>query len=181
MAWARERCSVSLALWALFVGVTGCGASSFDGHVYDAGEWSIRVGDKPASWKALDVDGAALAFRDEATLATIAVGGRCHQDGDDVPLPSLTQHLFLHFSERTIVSEELVPLDGREALHSVISAKLDGVEKRFDVWVLKKDGCVFDLYLIAEPSGFDAAVGPFRGFVAGFATVKTPEGDSVHP
>ena len=75
------------------------------------------------------------------------------------------------FTERDLLSQEVVPFDGREAMHSVMLAKLDGVPKKFDVWVLKKDGCVYDMYLIAEPARFDAGVGEFRKFVSGFTTV----------
>ena len=46
------------------------------------------------------------------------VNGRCGKDGEDVPLASLTQHLFLGFTEREIDCEQtVVPFDGREAMH----------------------------------------------------------------
>lgn len=149
---------------------TGCG-SAFDGTVYRGNGFAFRVPPRPASWQLLPAQGTALAFRDDAAGATIAVNGRCGKDAEDVPLPSLTQHLFLMFTEREISQEELVPFDGREALHTVMKAKLDGVPKQFDVWVLKKDGCVYDLYFIAPPERFEAAVPAFRTFVSGFAAV----------
>lgn len=148
----------------------GCGAA-FDGTTYRGSNYSFRVGERPASWQPIDAEGAGLAFRDADANATIAVNGRCGKDADDVPLASLTQHLFLMFTEREILQEEVVPFDGREAQHTVLAAKLDGVPKRFDVWVLKKDGCVYDLYFIAPPEKFEASVGGFRKFVSGFAAV----------
>lgn len=164
-----------LLLVPLAVLLVGCGSGpAFDGRVVDGGDYAFQVGDVPPGYRALETEGAAVAFRDDAQGSTIAASGRCGQDGDDVPLASLTQHLFLQFTEREIASQEVVPMDGREALHSVLSAKLDGVAKRFDVWVLKKDGCVFDLVLIADAPRFDEAVGPFRSFVSGFATLRTP-------
>lgn len=149
---------------------TGCG-SAFDGTVYRGNGFAFRVPPRPASWQLLPAQGTALAFRDDAAGATIAVNGRCGKDAEDVPLAALTRHLFLQFTEREISTEEVVPFDGREALHTVMSAKLDGVPKSFDVWVLKKDGCVYDLYLIAAPERFEATAGEFRKFVGGFATV----------
>lgn len=148
----------------------GCGAA-FDGTTYRRGGVAFRVGERPASWRPIHAEGTGLAFRDDEANATIAVSGRCGKDAEDVPLPSLTQHLFLMFTEREILQEELVPFDGREALHTVMRAKLDGVPKQFDVWVLKKDGCVYDLYFIAQPDRFDAGVPAFRKFVTGFAAV----------
>jgi hypothetical protein len=154
----------------VFVLATSCGAA-FDGTTYRAEGVAFRVPERPASWQPIMAEGAGLAFRDAEGNATIAVNGRCGKDAEDVPLPSLTQHLFLMFTEREISQEEIVPFDGREALHTVMKAKLDGVPKQFDVWVLKKDGCVYDLYFIAPPDRFDAAVPAFRKFVSGFAAV----------
>lgn len=150
--------------------VTGCGPS-FDGAVYRGSGFAFRVPERPASWQLLPAQGTALAFRDDQAGATIAVNGRCGKDAEDVPLAALTAHLFIQFTEKEISLEEVVPFDGREALHTVMSAKLDGVPKRFDVWVLKKDGCVYDLYFLSAPDRFEASVGDFRKFVSGFATV----------
>ena len=77
------------------------------------------------------------------------MNGRCGVDGEDVPLAALTQHLFLRFTEREIVEQAVVPFDRREAMRTVVIAKLDGVPMKFDVWVLKKDGCVYDLDYMA--------------------------------
>jgi len=153
------------------LGGVACGGPTFSGTVYQGNGFAFRVPSPPASWKRVDIGKDALAFQDEANEAVIAASGRCKVDGEDVPLRSLVQHLFLQFTDREVVSEEVVPFDGREALHTVVTAKLDGVPRKFDVWVLKKDGCVYDLYCFADPARFDQAVGPFRSFVQGFATV----------
>ena len=118
---------------------------------------------------------SALTFDDPQTGAMIAVNGRCDRDGEDVPLRSLTKHLFLQFTSVEVNTEEVVPFDGREAMHSVMLAKLDGVPKKFDVWVLKKDGCVYDLLLIADPARFEAGLEAFGRLVRGFATLSADD------
>jgi hypothetical protein len=153
----------------------GCGGSAFDGKVYHGQGFAFRVPPPPPTWKRIDATGASLAFQD-AGGGTIAVNGRCGLDGDDVPLTALTQHLFLQFTDREITTQEVVPFDGREAMHTELAAKLDGVPHRFDVWVLKKDGCVYDLYYFAAPERFEADKVPFEQFVRGFATVQ-PDAD----
>jgi hypothetical protein len=161
---------------AFALGVGGCTGAAFNGSVYHGSGYAFRIPPPPASWKRIEVDGQALSFVDETNGTLIAASGRCKVDGEDVPLRSLVQHLFIQFTERDVVSEEVVPFDGREALHTVVIAKLDGIPKQFDVWVLKKDRCVYDLYCIADPADFNDAVGPFREFVQGFATVR-PDDD----
>jgi hypothetical protein len=171
----RLKIPVLRSLFVLaFVTLTalgGCGGAQFDGAVYRGKGFAFRVGPLPPTWKRIDVSNGGLAFRDTAAAATVAVNGRCGVDGEDVPLGALTQHLFLAFTQREILEQKVVPLDGREAMNTVLVAKLDGVPKKFDVWVLKKDGCVYDLYYIAPPDRFDRGVVAFDRFVQGFATV----------
>jgi hypothetical protein len=156
------------AIAALALTLTGaCGGSTFDGQVYRSGEFAFRVGPVPRSWRAIEVDGTLLAFRDDADAATVAVSGRCGLDGDDVPLEALTQHLFLHFTERTLVSQERLDLDGRAALRTELVARLDGVPMFYRVYVLKKDGCVYDLVHVSnQRDGED-----FDRFARGFGTL----------
>ncbi|MBW2455003.1 MAG: hypothetical protein JRI68_10855 [Deltaproteobacteria bacterium] len=160
--------------WSLAVVAAGagCAASGFDGAVYHGDGFSFRIPPPPTSWSRLDASNAALAFRDEANRGTIMIHGRCGLDGDDVPLAALTAHLFLQFTEREIETQEIVPFDGREAMHTVLDAKLDGVAMRYDVWVLKKDGCVYDLLYLAPKASFAGGRASFEALVRGFATVK---------
>ena len=151
--------------------LAACASSGFDGRVYKDEDVHFRVGPVPSSWRRLEVDDTRLAFRDDAANATVAVNGRCGLDGDDVPLPSLTQHLFLQFTERTQLSQTKVSLDGREALRTEMSAALDGVKKRYLVYVLKKDSCVYDFMYIASDSA-PGSRADFERFVQGFAALE---------
>lgn len=160
---------VTLALLAL-ASVLGCASSHFDGHVYRDGDVRFRVGPVPNSWRPLELSGALLAYRDDAADATLALNGRCKLDGDDVPLTSLTQHLFLEFTGRTLVAQEEQSLDGRAALRTELSAELDGVKKQYLVYVLKKDGCVYDFMYVAAHTD-PGSRAEFERFVRGFATL----------
>ena len=156
-------------LIAALVG-TGCASSGFDGRVYHDGDLRFRVGPVPGTWRALELEGARLAYRDDAANATVALNARCGVDGDDVPLASLTQHLFLEFTDRVPVSQAALALDGREALRTEITASLDGVKKRYVVYVLKKDSCVYDFMYIAAADGGGSSLPEYERFVTGFAT-----------
>lgn len=153
--------------------VSACSGPHFAGGIYRDRSVAFRLGETPASWQRIDVSDAKLAFRDDAAQTTTLVNARCGLDGEDAPLASLTQHLFLLFTEREIIEEKLVPLDNREALRTVLRAKLDGVPKAFDVYVLKKDGCVYDFVQIAAPESFDEGRPAFARFVEGFRTLPS--------
>ncbi|MFO7179298.1 MAG: hypothetical protein DIU78_011420 [Pseudomonadota bacterium] len=161
-------------LWVLGLSAAlvlgSCGKAAFDGTVYRGDDIEFRVGPVSPTWRAIEVEGALLAFRDDARAATVAVNGRCGLDGDDVPLQALTQHLFLHFTDREIISQQALELDGREALRTELVAELDGVPRRFVVYVLKKDGCVYDFMWIGGSPDGRGGVADFERFVRGFST-----------
>jgi hypothetical protein len=169
--FARAGMQLRWAALGLVLTHLACAPSNFDGRVYQNDEFAFRVGPTPESWRPIEVDQALLAFRDDQHGATVAVNGRCNVDGDDVPLTSLTHHLFLNFTERQVHSQKRIDVAGRESLRTEITASLDGVAKRYVVYVLKKDGCVFDFMLIADTNQVE--VQPFDAFVSGFETVKT--------
>jgi hypothetical protein len=168
---ASARASILHAL-ALVAGLTtglGCSTSHFDGHVYRHEDIAFRLARVPEGWRAIESSDTALAFRDDSREATIAINGRCGKDAEDVPLRSLTQHLFIQFTERRLERQELLSLDGREALATRMVAKLDGVPKHFQVVVLKKDGCVYDFWQITAR---EVAPETFLDFVQGFSTLS---------
>jgi hypothetical protein len=148
-----------------------CAGSSFDGQVYRSGELAFRVGPVPSSWRSIEATGALLAFRDDDASATVALNGRCGLDGDDVPLEALTHHLFLQFTGRDLVSQKRVDLDGRAALRTEMVAELDGVKKHYVVYVLKKDGCVYDFLYVSPGATGESA--EFERFVGGFGTLSS--------
>lgn len=177
---ARRAHWVTLAM--LVLSAACASAPQLDGNVYRGEGFAFRF-DPPevegTGWRRLE-HSHALAYRHDAKQASILIHGRCGLDSDDVPLVALKNHLFLQFTEREVHAEEVVPFDGREALHTQLTAKLDGVPMRYDVWVLKKNGCVYDLLYAAPPDQFDAGHGTFERLVAGFATLRSDgtEGES---
>jgi hypothetical protein len=157
-------------LATVMLGAASCSAG-LQGDTFHGDGFAFRIGPLPESWRRVEISHAALAFRDEQDGASIVLNGRCGVDGEDVPLESLTQHLFLRFTEREIVEQKVTPFDRREAMRTVLTAKLDGVPMKFDVWVLKKDGCVYDLAFMATPPRFARGDAEFERFVASFTTV----------
>lgn len=165
----RPHRARALRLCALVLGaVLGCSGAHFDGHVFRKGDVAFRLDAVPDDWRPLELTDTALAFRDEGAGATVAINGRCGKDAEDVPLRSLTQHLFLHFTERNVEQQRTFTLDEREALLSRLDAKLDGVRQYFQVVVLKKDGCVYDFLQIASQPQPEE---PFLRFVNGFSSI----------
>ena len=134
----------------------------------------------PSTWRRIDVEGADLAFRDDARQASVLLDVRCGARDDDAPLSILTDHLIMGTTERQVEVEETIPFDGREAMHRVLRAKLDGVPMQYDIYVMKKDGCVHDLVYVAPPDHFAEGSPEFERFSLGLRAETSPRAIGSH-
>ena len=157
--------------WLLALALAGCGGASFAQGVYDDGNVRYRIGEVGRGWQRVDVDDNDLAFT-HASLGTISVNSTC-SDYEDVPEQALLNHLLFGTRERRFRVEETVTLDGRGALHTVVDLELDGVPLTLEIFVLKKDGCVYDLSLIASRASFEQARPTFAALLHGFRVLHT--------
>lgn len=169
--WLGLRFIGALLLVTVGLACGGQARGSFDGNVYRRGPIAFRLPDPPAGWRRVEVDDASLAFRDEAHDATVLINARCLSADDRTPLVALTNHLLLGATEREYVRQEVEPFDGREALHTKLMARWDGVLMTIDVYVLSKDGCVYDFVFFAPPASFERGAPAFESFVRGFHTL----------
>lgn len=165
--WA-ERVRGWVVMTGGVVAIAACaGGASFEAGVLHKGDLTVRVGPVPAAWRPVHIDGADLAWRDDSRGGSALFDVRCSGKDEDAPLSVLTEHLIMGTTERDFTSEETIPLDGREARHTLMRAKLDGVPMYYDIYVMKKDGCVYDLVYVAPPAEFAAAAAAFDGFARG--------------
>ncbi len=163
------RCLRLLALaW-----LAGCAhADQLENGVLHKGDLALQIGPVPDRWRRVQVDGGDLAYRDDAHEASALLDVRCRRI-DDAPLVSLTAHLIMGTTDRAIDKQEIVPFDGREAMHTLLDAKLDGVPMRYDIYVLKKDGCVHDVVYVAPPDRFQDGAADFERFALGLHVQST--------
>jgi hypothetical protein len=157
-----------MVLATLPVLLAGCPhTDSFDDGVFRKDHIEVHFGPVPAEWTSVRVEGADLAFRDEPHEGSALFDVRCGNRDDDAPLGVLTEHLVMGTTERNFDRQDVIPFDRREAMHSVMHAKLDGVAMQYDIYVLKKDGCVYDLVYVAPPGRFTEGSPAFERFAAG--------------
>jgi hypothetical protein len=168
--------SIATGALALAIGlvVAACAHEAWSGGVLHKDGRTVTLGPVPQTWQRIDVGGADLAFRDAAREGSALFDVRCDHHEDDDPLSVLTEHLIMGTTERQFDAQDVVPFDGREAIHTLLRAKLDGVAMNYDIYVLKKDGCVYDLVYVAPPDRFAAESGEFERFAAGLHAASGP-------
>ncbi len=172
---ARTLRTVLLGSVLFGASTVGCGGNksqgTLEGNVYRNGKIAFQLPDTPPAWRRIDVNEASLAFRDDEHSASVLLNARCLTADDRTPLVALTNHLLIGATEREYLSQDAVPFDGREALHTKLKAKWDGVPMFVDVYVLSKDGCIYDFVYFGSLSGFEGGAPAFEGFVRGFRTL----------
>ena len=119
-------------------------------------------------WRLIRHKGGEIAFFQEHFDAVAQANATCRDDAEAASLEVLMRHLLIGYTDVQVHQNERVPLDGREALHDVVAARLDGVPVMLDLYVLKRNGCIFDLSLAAPPGRYPSVQRDFEGFVAGF-------------
>jgi len=129
---------------------------------------SYRTGALPSTWRSLHLEGAQQTFHHEAG-GSIFSNSSCNVSDADAPLDVLTNHLLFELEDVKEQSRERMVLDGRAALLTRLTAKLDGVPIALDLVVLKKDGCSVDLHLVASPAVIEARRPDFERYVHGFS------------
>lgn len=113
-----------------------------------------RVGDPGAGWQKNSLPDADIAWIYGDGLASLLINSRC-VGTKDVPLEALASQLLIGMTEQDQISAVREQRSGREALETTSNARIDGVLQVWKSYVLKKDGCVYDIVLVADPQSLN--------------------------
>ena len=155
----RPHLSLASIVAALCAAACASQGTFSDGR-FTSDSVAYDVGAPGPGWSEVDLATANAAWHNPELGAALLVNSHC--DGvKDAPLAGLTSDLLMGMTDREILSQEVVPWSKREAMHTVATGKLDGVPRKLELFVLKKDGCVYDIVLDAAPERFESARAAF--------------------
>lgn len=163
------RARAPLALSLVAIAFIGCIRSKgvLRNNLFQSRETRYHIGEAPEHWKRVSLSGADIAYLHEHDGATLLVNSECRK-AEDAPLVALTFHLLIGMTEQNIIDQKTLQLADREALETTVEAKIDGVKRKLQILVLKKDGCVYDIVLSAPPEKFEEDVLAYQALVSGF-------------
>lgn len=124
-------------------------------------------------WRRVDFADNDLAWMSTTSPHVIAINSTC-TGHEDPPLDVLTNHLVFGFTDRETISRTPFMLDGRDALRTLVHAKLDGVPTSVELVVLKKNGCVHDFTYISPIGNEGTYRKEFEAMVSGFKQERSP-------
>lgn len=139
----------------------GCTTAHLVDNRYQDEHVGYTIGQPGAGWVQMRLEKANVAWHHPDLAAGMFLNSTCG-GVQDAPLIALSNELLIGSTEREIVQQEVMPWSNREALETVVTCKLDGVARKRILFVIKKDGCVYDLVYDASPEHFDEGLAAYR-------------------
>lgn len=166
-----------LALLALLTGCGGWKGNTYYAHRVPAERARREAtyafgnpseGNPSDGWREVrDADNVQVAWVKPVIAGAIEIHAQCAEQGDS-SLFQYTDHLRIDWTDWSIVEQREERILGRAALRTIVDASIDGVARRNELVVFKKNGCLFDLRYSATPEGFAQGRPAFERVVAGF-------------
>jgi hypothetical protein len=120
----------------------------------------------PAGWKKKVQDESDQAYRLESG-SLVTLNSSCHRHFD-APLEVLTRQLLIGSRNIEVEHQDSLSADGAEGLYTNVRATLDGVPFYLDLFVLKRESCIFDFSLVNPKNFTTKDREEFRSFIKSF-------------
>jgi len=127
----------------------------------------FTTGPLPAGWRQLRRGEAKAAFLNEARGQSIMLNV-VYAPNRKANLKALRNHLLFDLTGRNILEHELIEVDDREALWTVVEARLDGAAVKMALVVVRIDDWVYDMVYVSDPDRYEECLADFRGFIKNF-------------
>jgi hypothetical protein len=149
----------------------GCATTRIERGVFHSDK-GYRVAVPAGAWSVASDSRADLELRHGGGQAGIVVNAACGRNRARGPLEALARHLLSGIRDRSVITAEDVPLNGRTARHAVVDGRLgdSGDPMRIELYVMRDDRCLYDFLYAAPPGTFEATRLDFQRLVGTFDT-----------
>lgn len=159
------------ALVLVLFTLTACASRHIaDGVLVDEAR-GFRIGVLRDGWRRLDAEGAELAFQAEPGGQVAALFISC-EERRPITLRMLAKRLFFGISSKRVVTQTVTSLNGAEAVHTVLTGRLQEADVMVSSYVTRGSECVYDLVYVASPEAFQNRLQEFERFVQGWALTE---------
>jgi len=127
------------------------------------------IGPLPAGWKRLTLPTgqAKIAYNQTVNHQAIMVNV-IYAPNRAAGLRALRNHLLFDITSRTIVEEQFMEIDNREALWTTVEGRLDGARVKMALLVVRIDDWVYDMVYVAVPETFELNLEDFKQYIRTF-------------
>lgn len=86
----------------------------------------------------------------------------------DLPLEGIQQSMLYGIDSIKILKSVTMTYNEREALNSVVEGKVDGVDTKLELMILKKNRCTYMISYVALAKAFESDNKTFQNFLKSF-------------
>lgn len=123
-------------------------------------------------WRQLQVDGTEVTFQAEPGGQIAALFVSCDEE-QPITLRTLARRLFFGIRPKRVVAQNAISLHGTEAVHTVLTGRLQEADVMVSSYVAAAGECVYDLVYVASPDTFQDRLPEFERFVQGWVFTET--------
>lgn len=145
------------------------GCASLDITIEEKKSENYKIAVLPKYWKAIQDTQADASFSSSRSAATIFINSLCEKY-NNASLDILSQNLLRGVDDVEVEVEEFVTLAKRKAKHTVAQGSLDGVQIKMNIYVLRKDYCLYDFTYTARPEHYEKDLKDFENLLRSFKT-----------
>ncbi|MBI4211306.1 MAG: hypothetical protein HY540_01585 [Deltaproteobacteria bacterium] len=138
------------------------------GKVYLKQGNAYQVGALKHGWRPFPVKSPVIAFHHDRSGATLFTDAFCGDSFEDAPHEVLLDRMVHGVEDFRQKRSHSFTLNGRKALATELTGKIDGVTTAISMVVVKKHTCLFDFVLIASPDQMVNVRKDFETFYQGF-------------
>lgn len=169
-AWRIEG-----ALVLVILTLTACASRHIaDGILVDEAR-GFRITVLRDGWQQFQAAGTELAFRAEPGGQIAALLVSC-EDAQPMTLRMLARRLFFGINPKRVVTQNVISLNGTEAVHTVLTGRLEESDVIISSYVATDGECAYDLVYVASPEAFQARVPEFERFVRSWILTEKGSG-----
>ena len=165
---AGQTFRMSAVVAALVLSGCATGGPRVENGVFRAPE-RFRVTVPGAEWDVAAASRAELELRHRATRAGISANVECGGEAARRDVTVLARRLFLGLRSR-VLENGTATLGGAPAMRAVVEARVSGSDDpmRLEAYVMKAEGCVYDLVYAAPAASFEEQRPDFQRFIDSF-------------
>jgi hypothetical protein len=115
----------------------------------------------------LATDKSDQAWRNNRNGNSISYFSNCN-DPADPAIEVVRNDMLTGIQDVTVLDSQTLQYNGREAVRTVATGKVDGVNAKMDVLVFKKNMCIYGLSFVGLTANYEADHAAFDNFVRGF-------------
>jgi hypothetical protein len=128
---------------------------------------NVKYKTPPSPYESFESDDVDAGWKNSKKGTSISYKSSCG-DALDLPLEGIQQSMLSGIDKVKILRSQRVPYNEREALDCVAKGKVDGVDTKLEIMILKKNRCTYMISYVAVLKSFDSDAPVFQDFLKSF-------------